>query len=173
MRLYRTQIPRLAEEILHTLVEEGDLLVEKTAFSEAEADIRAVMEEYLRTENRLVQEVRDHMEKRQITYDQFGKLKSELFEERGHPSGDEGVRYMVNQILESFMLSSHVDEVFSDDGTMRKKIMITFRKHLIDEASLDKEVRGRLKHLREGTPGWDIEYRRVLEEVRRKKGLGT
>jgi len=171
VRLYRSQIPRLAEDILKTLVDEGDILVERTAFPEAEADIRAVMDEYLRTENRIVQEVREYMEKRQITYDQFAKLKSEFMEERGHPAGDEGIRFVVTQILETFMHSRHVDEVFSEDGAMRRKVMGIFRRHLIDEADLDKEVRGRLKHLREGTPAWDIEYRRVLDEVRRKKGL--
>ena len=171
MRLYKSQIPRLAEEILRTLVDEGDIAVDRSVFPEAEVDIRAVMEEYVRTENRIVQEVRDYMEKRQITYDQFGKLKAEMFEERGHPTGDEGVRYMVSQILEMFMVSRHVDEVFSDDASMRRKIMGIFRKQLVAEADLDKEVRGRMKHLKEGTPGWDIEYRRVLDEVRRKRGL--
>ncbi|MCK6529825.1 DUF507 family protein [Myxococcota bacterium] len=171
MRLYRSQIPRLAEDILRTLVDDGDIQVEREAFPEAEADIRAVMDEYLRTESRIVQEVREYMEKRQITYDQFAKLRTEAMEEKAHPQGDEGIRFIVNQILESFMISRHVDEVFSDDAGMRRKVMGIFKRHLVDDAELDREARGRLKHLREGTPAWDIEYRRVLEEVRRKRGL--
>jgi hypothetical protein len=49
--------------------------------------------------------------------------------------------------------------------------MKVFHKHLIEEADLDKETRGRLKNIRPGSPQWDIEYKRVMTEVRRKRGL--
>ena len=171
MRLYRSQIPRLAEDIIGTLALSGDIVVEVSLRPEAEQDIRAIMEEYLRQEHRVVQETREIMEQRQITYDQFGRIKGQVADSKGHPTGDDGIRWIVGQILENFMISKYIDEVFGEDRAMRRAIMGLFRKHLVEEADLDREVRSRLKNMRPGTNKWDIEYRRVMEDVRRKRGL--
>ena len=171
MRLYRSQIPRLAEDIIETLVLEGEIVVESSDRAEAEQDIRAILEEYLRQENKVVQETREMMEQGQITYDQFGRIKGRIAEERGHPTGDDGIKWIVGQVLENFMISNFVAEVFGEDRVMRKTLMRIFRKHLVEEAELDREVRGRLKNMRPGTDKWDIEYRRVLDDIRRKRGL--
>jgi len=171
MRLYRSQIPRLAEDIIETLSLDGDIVVDNQTRSEAEQDIRAILEEYLRQENRVVQETRELMERGQITYDQFGRIKGRIADERGHPTGDDGIKWIAGQILENFMISNHIDEVFGEDKVMRKTLMRIFRQHLIEEAELDREVRGRLKNIRPGSDKWDIEYRRVLDDIRRKRGL--
>ncbi len=171
MRMYRSQVPRIAEDIINTFVLDGDIVVEQASKEEAERDLRAIMEEYLRQESKVVQETRRLMEQRQITYDKFGKVKAGVADEVGHKTGDDGIRYIANQILEMFMYSNNVEEVFGEDRLMRKTLMRIFRKHLVEEADLDREVRGRLKNLRPGSEKWDIEYRRVMDEVRRKRGL--
>ncbi|MBN94309.1 MAG: hypothetical protein CL928_09575 [Deltaproteobacteria bacterium] len=171
MRLYRSQIPRLAEDIIETLSLDGDIVVDNQSRAEAEQDIRAILEEYLRQENRVIQETRELMERGQITYDQFGRIKGRIADERGHPTGDDGIKWIAGQILENFMISNHIDEVFGEDKVMRKTLMRIFRRHLIEEADLDREVRGRLKNIRPGSDKWDIEYRRVLDDIRRKRGL--
>jgi uncharacterized protein len=171
MRLYRSQVPRIAEDIIATFSLDGDIVVEASYKEEAERDIHAIMEEYLRQESRVVQETRELMEARQITYDQFGKVKSTIAEEKSHKTGDDGIRYIISQILEMFMMSNNVEEVFGDDRKMRKTLMRIFRKHLVEEADLDREVRGRLKNMRPGSEKWDIEYRRIMDDVRRKRGL--
>jgi len=33
-------------------------------------------------------------------------------------------------------------------------------------------VRGKLKHMEEGTRTWEVEYARIMEDIRRRKGLG-
>jgi len=171
MRLYRSQVPRIAEDIIDTLALEGDIVVDQPDRDDAVQDIRAIMEEYLRQEGKIVQRTREFMEQNNVTYDQFGKVKSRFADEQSHPTGDDGIRWIVGQVLENFMISRYVAEVFGEDRLMKKSLMRIFRKHLIDEAELDREVRGRLKNLRPGTDKWEIEYRRVLEEVRRKKNL--
>jgi hypothetical protein len=171
MRLYRSQIPRIAEDIIANLVLGGDVVVEAEDRDDAEQDVRAIMEEYLRQESRVVQETREHMESLKITYDQFGQVKSRFADSRSHPTGDDGIRWIVGQVLENFMMSRYVAEVFGDDRSMRKVIMEIFRKHLIDEADLDREVRARMKNMRTGTDMWEIEYRRIMDEVRGKRGL--
>ena len=171
MRLYRSQIPRLAEDLVGTPVLEGDIVVENDDRADAEADLRAIMEEYLKQESRVVQLTREFMEDNQVTYDQFGRIKARFADERGHPTGDDGIKWIAGQVLENFMISRFIAEVFGEDRKMRRTMMRIFRKHLIDEADLDREVRGKLKNLRPGTEKWDIEYRRVMDEVRRKRGL--
>lgn len=171
MRLYRSQVPRIAEDIIRTLILEGDIVVEPDHVEDAERDLHAIMEEYVRQDNKVVQATREMMEARQITYDQFGKTKAQVAEESGHPTGDEGIKWVTGQIIENFMISRFVDEVFGEDRNMRKTILKIFRKHLVEEADLDREVRARLKNIRPGSPQWDIEYRRIMEEVRRKRGL--
>ncbi len=171
MRLYRSQIPGIAEDIIATLQLDGDIVVDNDDRTDAEQDIRAIMDEYLRQESRVVQETREFMEQHQITYDQFGRIKSQFADKRSHPTGDEGIRWIMGQVLENFMISRYVAEVFGEDRKMRKTLMRLFRKHLVEEADLDREVRGRLKNMRPGTDKWDIEYRRLMDEVRRKRGL--
>jgi hypothetical protein len=46
-----------------------------------------------------------------------------------------------------------------------------FKKHMAVDATVDAEVRAQLRHLREGTRDWEVEYARVLDQVRRRKGL--
>ena len=69
------------------------------------------------------------------------------------------------------MHSAHVDEVFSEDVVLRRKMAPIFKKHMGADSELEAEVRGQLRHVKEGTSQWDIEYARVLEATKRKRGL--
>jgi hypothetical protein len=171
MRLYRSQVPAIAREIIEALVMDGDIVVEPTDKEECQKDVQAIMEEYLRQDNRIVQQTRELMERSQITYDQFSKVKQQVAEGTSHATGDDGIKWIAGQVIENFMISRHVAEVFGEDKNMRRTIMRVFRKHLVEEADLDREVRGKLKNVRPGTPQWEIDYNRVMSEVRRKRGL--
>ena len=54
---------------------------------------------------------------------------------------------------------------------LRKKIKEIVRKHMAVEEELDTEVRARLKNLQEGTDAWDVEYQRVMDQVKNKHGI--
>jgi hypothetical protein len=41
----------------------------------------------------------------------------------------------------------------------------------LEDAELDQEVRRRIKNLSEGTQAWDVEYARVMDQIKRKHGL--
>jgi hypothetical protein len=69
------------------------------------------------------------------------------------------------------MHSAHVDEVYVEDVELRRKMAPVFKKHMDVDNSLDADVRAQLRHVREGTREWEIEYQRVLELTKRKKGL--
>ena len=61
-------------------------------------------------------------------------------------------------------LDVRVLTVETDRATVRRRI---------DErlAAFDKEVRGRLRHLREGTPEWEVEYEKAINNMRYSHGL--
>jgi len=40
----------------------------------------------------------------------------------------------------------------------------------VDE-ELDQEVRQRIRNLEEGTSAWDIEYKRVMDQMKMKHGI--
>ena len=59
----------------------------------------------------------------------------------------------------------------TDLEELRKKITNILRKHMDVGGELDEEVRSKIKNLEEGTASFEIEYQRVMGELKRKKGL--
>jgi hypothetical protein len=169
MRLYSAKIPTVANEIIRTLTQEGD--IEVTDAGEAQLDVEAVLKEFLRQERELTDKTKDILESRGLPYDQFGKVKRALAEERGFGVGEEAVGWICNQVLETFMQSAHVDEIYAEDAIMRKKMRDLLRKHMQVDEALDEEVRRRIKNLQEGTATWEIEYQKVLEQLKRNRGI--
>ena len=79
--------------------------------------------------------------------------------------------YLLDQVVEIFHHSSNVDEIFCEDVELRRKMAPVFKKNMAVDEALDAEVRGQLKNLREGTVAWDVEYAKVLDQVKRRRGL--
>ncbi len=169
MKLYTGKIPTIAQEMIRSLVDAPEIEVNEP--NEAQLDIEAVLKEYVRTDRELTDKAKDLMEERKLAYGQFGKLKRALADEKGFVLGEEATTYIANQILESFMQSAHVDEVFADDVTLRKKLKDILRKHMMVDEELDEEVRRRIKNLQEGTQSWELEYQKAMEQIKRKHGL--
>jgi len=169
MRLYSGKIPAVASEIIRTLTEQNDIEVGDAA--EAQLDVEAVLKEYLRQDRELTDRTKDLLEQRGLPYDQFGKVKRTMAEERGFGLGEEALTWICNQILETFMQSAHVDEIYAEDATMRKKMRDILKKHMQVDEELDEEVRRRIKNLQEGTATWEVEYQKVLEQLKRNRGL--
>lgn len=169
MRLYPGKIPAISQELIHKLSEDGDIEVGNPR--EAQLDVEAVLKEYLRMDKELTERAKDLMEQRKLPYGQFAGTKRKLAEERGFAMGDESVNYIANQVLEIFMHSPNVEEVFAEDVDMRKKVQALLKKHMAIDTEVDQEVRKRIKNLEEGTMAWDVEYQKVLEQVKRKQKL--
>jgi hypothetical protein len=45
------------------------------------------------------------------------------------------------------------------------------KKHMQVDEELDEEVRRRIKNLEEGTSTWEVEYGKVLDQIKRNRGL--
>ena len=171
MKLYPKAIPAVARDIVSALMSEGDIEVETLRIADAEQDMASVMKEYLATEERVNAATREALERRGYDHSRFASVKREMAETRGFRMGDEGIDFVIDQMLEFLLVSRNIEEVFGDDPGMRRKIYGVFKKHLAVDEEIDREARGRLKHLAEGTQAWDIEYQKAVESIRRIKGL--
>lgn len=169
MRLYPGKVPVIAKDLISKFRDDGDLEVGNAA--EAQLDVEAVLKEYMRQDRDLTEKAKDLMEKRGMPYSQFARTKSQMAEKLSFPTGDEVIPYLANQILEVFMHSPNVDEVYTDDVELRKKVHAMLKKHMAVDDELDQEVRRRIKNLEEGTAAWEIEYQKKMEEAKRKHKL--
>ena len=171
MRLYPKVIPIISREVVQRLMQDGDIEVEPMRVADAEMDLSAIMREYLANEERVNQATREALERRGYDYSKFNQVKREMADVRGFKMGDEGIEYVINQMIEFLLISRNVEEVFSQDNVLRSKIHAVMKKHLDVDDEIDKEARSRLKHLQEGTSAFDIEYNKTVEQIRRARGL--
>ena len=61
--------------------------------------------------------------------------------------------------------------MFADDPTLRRLIKDVLKRHMGVDEELDAEVRQRIKNLEEGTATWELEYSRVMDQIKQKHGL--
>lgn len=169
MRLYSGKIPAIAQEIVSSLVARES--IETDTPKEVVADLEAVLKEYLRNEREISDEAKLQMERQGMSYSMLTKVRGQIAKERGFPPPDEFLPYIVEQLIEMLFHSNNVEEVFADDVELRKVVTPVLRKHLEVEESLDREIRARLKHLEDGTPAFEIEYQKLVDQMKRKKHL--
>jgi hypothetical protein len=171
MRLYPKVIPTIARETIQTLMQDGDVEIETLRIADAEMDMAAIMKEYLAAEERVNAATREALERRGYDHSKFNQVKREMADVRGFKMGDEGIEYVIDQMIEFLLISRNVEEVYAEDTILRKKIFALFKKHLDVDDEIDREARARLKHLQEGTQAFDVEYQKTVELLRRSRGL--
>jgi len=169
MRLYSGKIPAIAQEIAKAL--DAAEAIETEAPKEVAADLEAVLKEYLRNEREITEEAKSRMEQKGLSYSLLSKVRSQVAAERSFPAQDEFLPYILEQLIEMLFHSGNVEEVFADDTELRKLLMPILRKHLEVEETLDREIRARLKHLQEGTAAFEIEYQKLVDQMKRKQHL--
>lgn len=168
MRLFASKALPIAQECVRTLIKSES--IEAAAPSEVIADVEAVLKSYVEAEREVGQKTRDLLERTGRGSSEFNRVRAQLAETMGIKVGDDMLDYLLDQVVQSFHHSSHVDEIFAEDVELRRQMVPFFKKHMAHDAELDAEVRLQLRHLKEGTSTWDVEYARVMEGVRRKRG---
>ncbi|MBK8266074.1 MAG: DUF507 family protein [Nannocystis sp.] len=169
MRLYPNKITTIVDAMVRALVEAGDLEVSDR--EEFKTDVTSVLKEYLRKDRELTERAKDELERRGLAYSELFRTKRALAEAEDFGIGEEALQWITSQLLELFMQSAHVEEIFADDPTIRRKLRDVLKRHMQADDDVDREVRRHLKHLQENTQAFEIEYQRQLELVKRKHGL--
>ena len=172
MKIYKTKVGKIAMDIVSSLASSGDLEVKPEKVHELELDLKAIIDGWLRTDEKIGEEAKEQMERRNLPYSEFRTVKRMLAKQANHATGDEGLDWIISQMVECLVdVSPNVEEVFAEDHVMKRKMHDVFLRNTIDDETLDKEVRERMKNLQEGTPAWEIEYQKQLREVKKKHGL--
>ena len=173
MRLYSAKVPSIAQEVVRTLLSSKDIDLEDAgAQKEVVADVESVLRSYLETERTVDDKTRDLLQRTGRGTTEFQKVREQVAEHHGIKVGDEMLDYLLDQVVEMLMHSSHVEEVFAEDVQLRRRMAPIFKKHLAVDTDVDTEVRAQIKHVKEGTSQWDIEYARALDTVKRRRGIG-
>ncbi len=168
MRLARSQLPTISRQIVKTLVDGGDIEVDN--LREVERDVEAVLNTYLNQSEQVLSRARDLVQQRGLPQGEYARIKQLAAEQAGIKVGDDALDYLLAQVLEMLMHSAAVEEVFSEDHVLKKKIRQFLRTEERDE-SIEEEVRSQLKHVQEGSRMWEIEYARMKEEIKRRRGM--
>jgi len=169
MRLYASKISHIVDAMTRTLTEHGDLEIGN--LDEFKRDVESILREYIRLDREITERAKDILEARGLPYSDLYRTKRTLAEDQDFALGEESVNWIGNQLIELFMRSSFVEEIYADDVTLRRKMREVLRRFMQVDDDLDREVRKHLKHLSEGTESFEIEYQRQLELIRRKHGL--
>lgn len=171
MKLYRAKVPAIARAVLERLASEGDIEIKPDAKEEAEKDLAAIMDEYLRRDNDLRERVRDEMSALNIPYSDYGRTRKRVAEELNHPLGDDVDRFLCRQFIENLLISPSIEEVFEEDRVMYKKVMEVLKLHDVDENEIRAEAASRIKNVQEGTVDYEIALQEQMKVVKKRRGL--
>lgn len=169
MRLYQGRITPIAADIVKALVSNGDIETETP--KEVAADIESVLKGYLEADRQMTEEAKDLVQARNLPQRELGRIKHLVSDQKKIPIGDETLDYLLDQIVAMLMYSTNVDEIYVEDVELRRKMAPILKREMAVDEQLEKETRARLGHMQEGTRTWEIEYQRVMEDIRRRKGL--
>lgn len=171
MRLYAGKVTPIAQDMLEALTSTNAVEAEPGMEGEVLLDIESVLKEYIRTEREIVNQARETISRDGLEFRQLSKIKSRLADDRGFGIGDKAIDYLSRQIIECLFHSRHVAEIFEEDHTLRRAMRDVLRQHLRVDEDLDQEVRRRIQNLQEGTSNWEVEYNKVMSDLKRLKGL--
>ena len=171
MKLMSGKVPALAHDLVDALVTSQTIEVLPDEVKEVEMDIESVLREYIRADREITDRARDVIAQQKRDYTELNKVKSQLARERNFGIGETMIEYLNAQLIEALIHSRHVEEVFGEDNELVVQMTPVLRKYLAADEELDGEVRRRIKNLQEGSVAWDVQYRKVLEELRKSKKM--
>jgi hypothetical protein len=169
MWLHKSRIAPIAAEMVKNLT--AGERIETEAPREVALDLESVLGQYLQDESSVNERAKDLMAARGMPTTELGRVKKELAKQKGIQIGEDAIDYLLDQLLEMLMHSQNVDEVYAEDFELRKVMREPLRREYASTSDVEQEVRGQLKHVQEGSALWEVEYQRMLEDVKRRKGL--
>ncbi len=171
MRLYRGKIPVISDEVTQLLINDGCIEVDPANVAEVSLDVKSVLDEYARVDYEILEKAKDIVSTRRMDYGQLTRVREGLARERHFGINDEAYEWIIRQMIEVLMYSKNVEEIYAEDSELRRRIRDVLRKHTNLDDELDRQVKARIKNLQEGTTDFEIEYQRVLGDLRQQKRL--
>ena len=169
MKLFPGKVDTIASEGARALL--AAKAVEAERPRDVELAIAAELKRYLHDERAVLDEARAVLERTGKPGSELSRLRRLVAEERGLGLGDETIDHLLDRTVAMLNNDDAIAEIFAEDIELRRLLAPIFRKHVNIDEALDTELRAQLRHVTEGTPQWDIEYARLGEVLRRKRGL--
>lgn len=169
MRVNPGRLPELSKDLLRSLIKDGAIELVADRMQEAEMDIESVLREYHRQEREVHEQAKDILSSRQMDFSNLRRVKSQLAQQRGIKIDDEGYDYLIDQIVEMMFHSHNVEEIYSADAELRRRLLPVMKKYIAEEEAIEDQARQRLKNLDEGTLTWEVEIARTINEIRRER----
>lgn len=171
MKLLSGKVPALAHDLVSALRTAELIEVADDEISEVEMDVESVLREYIRKDKEITDRARDVIASQKRDYTELNKIKAQIARESDFGIGETMTEYLNSQLIEALLHSRHVEEVFGMDNELIVVTTPVLRKHLAADEELDSEVRRRIRNFQEGTVAFDVQYRKVQEELRRSKRM--
>jgi hypothetical protein len=168
MRLQKTQLGTISRQIVKALVDAGD--IEVVERREVERDLESVLGSYLTQLDQVLARARDLVQQRGLPQGEYGRIKRLAADQAGIKVDDDALDYVLDQLVSMLMTSENVEEVFGEDHQLRKRMRQFLMADEAAEQDIEAAVRSKLKHVEEGTRMWEIEYARMKEEIKRRRG---
>lgn len=169
MRLHSAKVPEISHQMVVALTSAGDIETESP--KEVELDVQAVLNQFIADEQDVSDRAKDVLAQRGLPQSELGRIRKLLADERKIKLGDDAIDYLLDQLVEMLMHSANVEEIFAEDFELRRKLRDPLRKQAAVDQEIDAEVRNKIKHVKEGTAVWEVEYRRMMDDIKRRKGL--
>ncbi len=181
MKLPERLVERIANRIVDELSEERlieaddpELFKRKIigVFKKAEEEERLLDE---RTKE-ILKEKMNLLEEADLDYrTAFKAVKAKLAEEmKININRRERMNQIANMIRDLIMEDETV-EIYEDPPIIRKRVAEILREAVREEEDIERKVRERIrqysKNILEGTPEWNLLYRRIYEDELRQRGL--
>lgn len=171
MKIYRRVVPKIAKDIVRSLLAEHAIEIEDGHRDEAELDVAGTLVAYLNEVDQLKTDAQEALSRHKLGVEMLGKVKQSLAQTRNIPLGKEAEEHVLERIIEGLFSSKNIEEIFAEDNELRVMVRTSMSKYVGVDAELDREVRNRLKNLREGTSEWELEYGRLINQMRSAKAL--
>ena len=169
MRLHSAKVPTIAAEMVQALMSQR--AIETESPQEVQLDVESVLSQYIRDEQDITEKAKDLLAARNLPQAELGKMRRLVAGQRKIKLGDDAIDYLLSQLIEILMHSANVEEIYAEDFELRRLMRDPLRRQQVEEEKLQLEVRNQLKHVKEGSSVWEVEYRRMMEDIKRRKGL--
>lgn len=190
MRLHRNQINKLVEDIVelltvnnqHVLItqrDEQELAIENeerakerrkplpaSMLDEFKKDVSSVLYNYVNTDRRLTETARDEVKRRDQHASMTYSIKRDLAKQEKFKLGDEAPGFIVEQLIETFMRASSVDDIFAADHDIKATLLPEIRKTMNNQRSVQQEMKNRVKAIAKRSNTWEDQYFVVSQRLK-------
>lgn len=180
MKLAADQILRLAQKIIRRLQEQSEIEA-KAPEGDLVKRVESLIEDYVQLSRNVEGEVRKIMDQyaNQMSGDidtrrMYSMIRKQVAEKmKFELDAEEQVTHLSHQVHDRLYNDDLVD--YPDEDRALKTIKKVFRETLQAEDELDDEIRKKIASLKrtvmEGSPEWEVLYRKYMDEALAKKGL--